>query len=52
MKPGTPVHTLLTEWDARTHGEKPRERFENSLAAPLEWTEWERANGFVRWSLS
>jgi len=50
VKPGTAIHALFTEWDSRTHGSTPRERFENSLAAPLEWTEWERANGFVRWS--
>lgn len=50
VKQGTPLHTFFTEWSERTHGETPRERFENSLAAPLEWTEWERANGFVRWS--
>jgi hypothetical protein len=52
VKPGTAVHTLFTDWSARTHGETPRARFENSLAAPLEWTEWERANGFVRWTFS
>lgn len=51
VKPGTPIHALLTEWNARTHGATPRERFENSLAAPLLWTEWERANGFARWGL-
>ncbi len=51
VNPGTPIHALLTEWDSRTHGETPRERFENSLAAPLEWTDWERAHGFARWPL-
>lgn len=49
--PGTPIHTLLTKWNARVVGESPRERFESSLQGDVESTAWERAHGFARWRL-
>jgi hypothetical protein len=49
--PGTPIHTLLSNWNARVVGESPRERFESSLQGDVESTDWERAHGFARWRL-
>ncbi|GMU59718.1 MAG: hypothetical protein AMXMBFR34_14810 [Myxococcaceae bacterium] len=55
VKPGEPVHALLSEWasavEALGPGRSPQERFAQSLGAVagLQATEWERAQGFVRW---
>jgi hypothetical protein len=57
VKPGEPVHALLTAWadavEALGPHQAPRVRFEQSLEAmqthALEASEWERANGYARW---
>lgn len=55
VKPGEPVHALLSAWaaavDALGPGREPRERFEASVdaVAGLEASAWERANGYARW---
>lgn len=57
VKPGAPVHGLLSAWAAAVEALGPgvpaRARFEDSLEAMrahgLEATAWERANGYARW---
>lgn len=57
VKPGEPVHALLSAWAAAVEalgpGREPRARFEESLGAMraqgLEASAWERANGYARW---
>jgi hypothetical protein len=51
-QPGTEIHALLSDWDARakaTGATDPRERFLQSLAPPLDATPGEREQGFARW---
>ena len=48
--PGTPIHDLLTRWDAhaRAGPVDPRERFVASVREVVEATNWELEHGFAR----
>lgn len=54
VKPGTPIHELLTRWEARAaaaNATEPRQRFAASLGDDVVATPWEREHGFARATL-